>query len=221
MPPRFGEPKAPSRLALIVPTAIGAVLVAGVLVAWPMIESGLRLGPLAGPAQATALILVARVVVDGWGGAARAALEGTGRIPLAAGVTAATGILIAVLSLLAVLANDGLIGLALAMFIGAAVRTAVLTALARRLEPQLTPRPRALSGRDLKAFARYGAAVQVSQAGVAFNAESDRLVVSRVGGLVLAGGLEIGLRVASLLALVPFCVLVFALSGTRQAHCRG
>lgn len=36
-------------LALIVPTAIGAVLVAGVLVAWPVIESGLRLGALTAP----------------------------------------------------------------------------------------------------------------------------------------------------------------------------
>lgn len=194
-------------LALVIPTAIGVALAGVVLATWPALASSVGLGALGNPARVAALILIGGVVVDGWGAAGRAALEGTGRIPRAAGVTAATAALTALLGVLAVLDGDGLVGLAVATFAGAAVRAAVLTVLARRTEPLLTPRLRALRGGGLKALAGYGAAVQVSQAGGALNAESDRLVIAGIAGVASAGGLDLGLRLANVLGLVPFCVL--------------
>lgn len=194
-------------LALVLPTVIGVALAAGVLLAWPALASGLRLGALGASARVAALLLVAGVMIDGWGTAGRAALEGTGRIPQAAGVTAATAALTALLGVLAVLGGDGLVGLGLATVAGAGVRAGLLTILARRAEPLLTPRLRALRSGDLRSLMRYGAAVQASQAGGALNAESDRIVISGVAGIAPAGSLELGLRLANLLALVPFCVL--------------
>lgn len=194
-------------LARVVPSLIGLVLAGGVLAAWPSLASGLQLGALGDPARVAALLLVAGVVIDGWAIAGRAVLEGTGRIPQAAGVTALTATLTAGLGVLAVVGGGGLIGLGAATVAGAAVRLSLLTVLAHRAEPLLRPRLRALHRGDLKSLARYGAAVQASQAGGALNAESDRLVISGVAGIVPAGSLELGLRLANLLGLVPFCVL--------------
>lgn len=194
-------------LALVVSTAIGVALAGGVLLVWPLIVSGLGLGPFGPPARVAALILIAAIVVDGWGGPGRAALEGTGRIPQAAVISAASAALTTLVGVFAVLEGFGVVGLAVATLIGAAVRAGALTLLARRAEPQLRPRLRVLRGGDLKALIRYGAAVQVSQAGGAVSMESDRLVISGVAGLAPAGGLDLGLRLANLVGLVPFCVL--------------
>ncbi|MHB8531653.1 MAG: oligosaccharide flippase family protein [Solirubrobacteraceae bacterium] len=194
-------------LAFVVSSVSGVALAASVFAAWPAITSGLRLEGLAGAARIAALILIASVVVGGWGSAGRAALEGTGRIPKVAAVSAVSAALTAVLAVLAVLDGDGLIGLALATLAGAIVRAATLTAMARRAEPQLRPRLGVLRRGELKALLRYGGAVQLSQTGGAVNSESDRIVVSGVAGLAPAAGLDLGLRLANLVGLVPFCVL--------------
>jgi O-antigen/teichoic acid export membrane protein/glycosyltransferase involved in cell wall biosynthesis len=194
-------------LALVVPTVMGATLAGGILLAWPAIASGLDLGALGAPARVAALLLVAGVVVDGWGTAGRAALEGTGRIPWSAGITAATAALTALLGVLAVLDARGLPGLGAAVLIGAVLRASLLTLVARRAEPRLTPRLRALRSGELKSLIRYGGAVQASQAGGALNAESDRLVISGVAGVASAGALDVGLRLVNLIGLVPFCLL--------------
>ncbi|GAC1317221.1 MAG: hypothetical protein NVSMB25_04490 [Thermoleophilaceae bacterium] len=194
-------------LAFVVPTVVGATLTAALLASWPALAPALRLGALSNPARIAALLLIAGVVIEGWGAAGRATLEGTGRIPRAASVTAASGALAALLGVLAVLGGFGLVGLAASVTIGMAGRSAALALLARRSAPHLVPRLSELRRGDMAPLLRYGGAIQISKACGAVNAESDRLVISGVSGVVAAGGLELGLRLVNLLGLVPFCVL--------------
>ncbi len=128
-------------------------------------------------------------------------------MPRAVTVTAVTGVLATFLGVLAVLSGLGIVGLALATLAGAVIRSATFTALARRATPHLGPRLSQLRRSDLRPLMRYGGAVQLSQAGGAVNSESDRLVIAGVAGAAAAGTLELGLRLANLLALLPFCVL--------------
>ncbi|MBW3608608.1 MAG: oligosaccharide flippase family protein [Actinobacteria bacterium] len=194
-------------LGILVPTALGALLLCTVWLSWPTIAPIFGLRGLAEAVRDAALLLAAAVIVDGWGAARRAALEGTGHMPRAAAVTAATAILATLLGVVAVLSGLGLVGLALATLAGAVVRCATFILLARRAAPQLRPRLCALRRADVRPLMRYGSAVQLSQAGGAVNAESDRLVVAGVAGAAAAGALELALRLANLVALVPFCLL--------------
>ncbi len=194
-------------LGIMVPTALGALLVSAVLLSWPTVAPAVGLDSLSGAVRHAALLLVGGVVVDGWGATGRAALEGTGRMPQAAAVTAVTGVLATFLGVVAVLSGLGIIGLALATLAGAVIRSATFTALARRVVPHLRPRLSALRRADIRPLMRYGGAVQLSQAGGAVNGESDRLVIAGVAGAAAAGALELGLRLANLLALLPFCLL--------------
>ena len=194
-------------LGILVPTALGALLLAAVSLSWPILAPIVGLQGLAGVVRDAALLLVAAVIVDGWGAPGRAGLEGTGRMSRSAGVTAGTAILATALGVAAVLSGLGIIGLALATLAGAIVRCAAFSLLARRSAPHLRPRFAALRRTDVQPLMRYGWAVQLSQAGGAVNAESDRLVVAGVGGATAAGALELGVRLANLVALVPFCLL--------------
>jgi len=194
-------------LGMLVPTALGALLVSAVLLSWSTLAPAVGLHGQGGTVRDAALLLIAGVMVDGWGAPGRAALEATGRMPKAVTVTAVTGVLATFLGVLAVLSGLGIIGLALATLAGAVIRSATFTALARRAAPHLQPRLSQLRRSDIRPLMRYGGAVQLSQAGGAVNSESDRLVVAGVAGAAAAGGLELGLRLANLLALLPFCLL--------------
>jgi len=194
-------------LGMLVPTALGALLVSAVLLSWSTIAPAVGLHGLAGAVRDAALLLIAGLMIDGWGAPGRAALEATGRMPRAVTVTAATGLLATFLGVLAVLSGLGIVGLALATLAGAVVRSATFTALARRATPHLRARLSELRRSDLRPLIGYGGAVQLSQAGAAVNSESDRLVIAGVAGAAAAGALELGLRLANLLALLPFCLL--------------
>lgn len=198
-------------LGLVWGVVFPAAMIVAVLAGWSALAGVLNFGDESGPARWAAVGLLVGVMVDAVALPWRGVLEGVQRYGTLAWINGGTAVLGAGLAVLAVVAGLGLGGLAASVVLTAAVRTGLLIGVARTAlrvaaGPAL-PRPHRLRWVDVRPVVGYGMRVQATTVSGAVNLELDRFVLSGFFGPAVAGGFDLGGRVAGLLRLGPAFLL--------------
>lgn len=203
-----------------------AAVIAAVMAGWSGLSGILNFGDESGPAMWAAVGLLAGVMVDAVALPWRGVLEGAQRYGTLAWINGGTALLGAGLAVAAVVAGAGLGGLAVSVVLAAVIRSGLLIGLARpefrsAAGPGL-PRPHRLRWADVRPIFGYGMRVQVTTVSGAVNLELDRFVLSGFFGPAVAGGFDLGGRVAGLLRLAPtFLLAALFPMAVSQAAQRG
>jgi O-antigen/teichoic acid export membrane protein len=195
-------------LGLVWGLLLGLLLLGALTAGWPWIGELLRLGDLTREAWQATLWLVLGVVAGGVELPWRAVLEGVQRYGTVAAVTGGTAVLGAVLAVVVVRRGGGLVPLAACTALTGVARAVLLAAAAEYRHRHLGPRWGRLSRAELRRVTGYGLRVQVSSGAGAINVDLDRLVLGGFFGPVVAGSVDLGVRLLNLLRLPAGCALL-------------
>lgn len=207
-------------LGLLFYAALGLVVLAGVVLGWPLFARLFHLGVLAPDARKAALLLAVSFLVDGLASPWRAALEGTQRMLPIAVVVAATTVLGSALGAALAATDLRLVGLGWAAVAASTARAALLVGAARRYVPEANPSLRALSRGQVRPLLSYGLRVQASNGAAALNNDTDRLVLGGVFSAAVVAPFDLGVKLANFLRIVPWYALaaLFPAAATLDAR---
>lgn len=193
------------RMALGLGVAWGVVLPLAAIVViaalWPFLATLLNFGSTSGAALWATVILLLGVMMDGLALPWRGILEGTQRYATLGWVSGGTAILAAVLAVVVVGLGQGIIWLAGTVLLASAIRAVLNITLCRRACRSASPSLFGMRRDVVKSIGAYGLRVQVTTVSGAVNLELDRFVLSAFFGPAVAGGFDLGGRLANLLRL--------------------
>jgi O-antigen/teichoic acid export membrane protein len=195
-------------LGLVWGVTLGLLALGATVVAWPWLAAVLHIGDLRGPAEVALVVLLLGILVDGVAMPWRCVLEGRQRYVVLSVINGSTAVLAAGLSVVVVLAGQGLVGLAVVVAGTSVVRAVAVVAVARRRARALSPSLLGLDRDGLRETAGYGLRVQATSATAMVNLEADRFVLGGFFGPSVVAGFELGARWANLFRLIPVYALV-------------
>lgn len=186
-------------LGLLCGVGIGLVAIVATLAGWPLLARFFHLTDPVLQAREAALWLMAGVLADRVSLPWRAMLAGTQRYTAIAAATALAALLGAAFSVLVIHFGGGLAALGAATAASSAICTVLLTVVAYRTAHGLTPSLRQIRRSDVRSLFGYGLPVQVTRAAGAGTLQINPLLVGGAFGPAAVGGLDIGVRLLSLL----------------------
>ncbi len=147
--------------------------------------------------------------------------QGVGRFDLANAITLVSALGQVGGILFALRSGRGLEGVLVATAAGWTLAFLVGLAVARRAAPGFRWAPPQRALRRLGETVRFGGPMQLANAVAVFHQQVDKLLLTRAGALAAVGPYELGLRVSTASAMVPYLMLQAMLPEASALHARG
>ncbi len=166
-------------------------------------------------------IFIIAFFAGGVGGNFQSFLAGIGRLQLASKLGASISIAGTVLAVVAVSAHLGLVGVAGAIAVTAAINIVLPYLAARRAYGPILAAPASLTWPSARGLLATGGWIQLSTIMVILYAETDQLIVATVLGLAASGLFDVGRKLARAVRAVSFYFATALMPAVATIHSRG